>query len=254
VLLGGEGMSFVVGDGWEHPPPPAGFRQVDPAIWEDLEVDLSTDDWPFLYMPERRYPTTYLAMILALLVVSFLLVRGLGLGGKGTFSPPCFFLGAGFMLVETKAVTELALAYGSTWWVVGLAIGAILLMAFLANLVVMRWGAPRARISYGFLFAALLAGLTLPGLVLAALPEQVAGLALTGLLTLPLFFSGFAFSAELARSRSVASAFSSNLLGAMLGGFLEYNSMFLGFNALYVLALALYALAFFSTTALSKAA
>jgi len=39
----------------------------------------------------------------------------------------------------------------------------------------------------------------------------------------------------------------SNLLGAMLGGFLEYNSMYFGFRSLYVLALGLYALAFLTT-------
>ena len=35
-----------------------------------------------------------------------------------------------------------------------------------------------------------------------------------------------------------------NLVGAMLGGLLEYNSMYLGFRALYLMAMVLYALAF----------
>jgi hypothetical protein len=39
-------------------------------------------------------------------------------------------------------------------------------------------------------------------------------------------------------------ALSSNLLGAMLGGFLEYNSMYFGFRSLYFLAIAMYLLAF----------
>ena len=43
---------------------------------------------------------------------------------------------------------------------------------------------------------------------------------------------------------SVAVALSSNLLGAMLGGFLEYNSMYFGFRSLYFLAIAMYLLAF----------
>jgi hypothetical protein len=37
-----------------------------------------------------------------------------------------------------------------------------------------------------------------------------------------------------------------NLLGAIVGGLLEYNSMYLGFQALYVMAMACYALAFVS--------
>jgi len=39
----------------------------------------------------------------------------------------------------------------------------------------------------------------------------------------------------------------SHLLGAMLGGFLEYNSMYFGFRSLDVLALVLYAITFLTT-------
>jgi len=67
----------------------------------------------------------------------------------------------------------------------------------------------------------------------------------SALLTLPLFFSGVAFSTELKRTASVAGALSANLLGAMLGGFLEYNSMYLGIRALYFIALVMYGLAAF---------
>jgi len=37
-----------------------------------------------------------------------------------------------------------------------------------------------------------------------------------------------------------------NLLGAIFGGMLEYNSMYFGFQFLYLLALALYGLAWLS--------
>ena len=39
------------------------------------------------------------------------------------------------------------------------------------------------------------------------------------------------------------SALAANLFGAMLGGFLEYNSMYLGFSSLYPLGMVLYGLA-----------
>ncbi len=48
------------------------------------------------------------------------------------------------------------------------------------------------------------------------------------LVQLPLLFSGI---------------MAANLLGAMLGGLLEYNSMKFGFQALYVLGIAVYGLA-----------
>jgi hypothetical protein len=69
----------------------------------------------------------------------------------------------------------------------------------------------------------------------------------TGIITIPLFFAGVAFSTELRRSQSVAVALGSNLLGAMLGGCLEYNAMYFGYRSLYVLAMAVYALALLTT-------
>ena len=38
----------------------------------------------------------------------------------------CFFLGAGFMLIETKSITEIAKYYGSTWLVTSFVIISIL--------------------------------------------------------------------------------------------------------------------------------
>ena len=52
------------------------------------------------------------------------------------FSYSCFFLGAGFMLIETKSITEMAKIFGSTWLVTSVVIGSILLMAFFANYLV----------------------------------------------------------------------------------------------------------------------
>ncbi|MDH3457610.1 MAG: hypothetical protein OER90_12300 [Gemmatimonadota bacterium] len=210
----------------------------------DLLADISTDDWPFFYMPARTYPASYIAMIVVLLAISLVFVKQLAPGGSGSWSLPCFFLGAGFMLIETKGITELALVYGSTWVVVGAVIAAILLMAFFANLVVIRWGAPRPSVTYGLLVGSLVLGMVVSRWAVAGLAPGLSQIVLTALLTLPLFFSGFAFSTELKRSASVAVALSSNLLGAMLGGFLEYNSMYFGFRSLYVLAIAMYLLAF----------
>lgn len=243
-------MTFLHGPGLDRSEfiPPASFELRGAGDWSHVEADVSTDDWPFLYMPERRYPQTYLAMVLLLLALSMLLVRGfLGNIGSVGFSLPCFFLGAGFMLIETKAITELALAFGSTWQVVGLTIAAILSLAFLANLLVMRRGAPPAPWTYAALGLAVLLGLFLPRWILGASSPMVDGLLMTAVLTLPLFFSGFAFSSELVRSTSVGAAMASNLLGAMLGGFLEYNSMYFGFRSLYWLALGLYLLAFLTS-------
>ncbi|MDO8689036.1 MAG: hypothetical protein Q7R39_03340 [Dehalococcoidia bacterium] len=225
-------------------------RFADPAI----HADESTDDWPFFYMPLREYPISYVVMILLLLAISSVFVRGLVPASGGGFSFPAFFLGAGFMLLETKGITELALAFGSTWFVISAVITAILILAFLSNFVVMRLGNPAPLITYALLSVSIIAGLGLSFINMGAVTPWLSRLIMTAVLTLPLFFSGFAFSAELRRSSSVAATLSANLLGAMLGGFLEYNSMYFGFRSLYVFALVLYGIAFLATIRLKNQA
>lgn len=212
---------------------------------ERIVTDVSTDDWPFFYMPVRAYPMSYVVMILILLLVSLVSIRQITPGAREGFSVPCFFLGAGFMLIETKSITELGLTYGNTWMVISAVIVGILIMAFLANLFVIRFGSPSPFLIYGLLACFLIAGMSFSGANLAFLPFKLDKILITALLTAPLFFSGLAFSSELDQHSQVPTALSSNLLGAMLGGFLEYNSMYFGFRSLYILALVMYALAFF---------
>jgi hypothetical protein len=195
-------------------------------------------------MPIRKYPLSYIMMFAILLIISLICIRQFIPEIKSSFSPSCFFLGAGFMLIETKGITELALVYGSTWIIIGAVITAILMMAFGANLLVIRIGIPRPVTTYGLLCASLILGFCLSASPLNTPSLWFNRITMTILLTIPLFFSGFAFSSELQKSASVAVALSSNLLGAMLGGLLEYNSMYFGFRALYILALIMYGLAF----------
>jgi hypothetical protein len=61
--------------------------------------------------------------------------------------------------------------------------------------------------------------------------------------TLPVAFSGILFSVALRRTKSIASAMSMNIVGALFGGALEYLAMWLGYEALYVIAIGLYAVA-----------
>ena len=68
---------------------------------------------------------------------------------------PFFFFGSGFMLVETKAITELGLHLGGTWFVIATTILMVLLMAFLANLMVQRKLVPRTGIAYAGLLMSL---------------------------------------------------------------------------------------------------
>ena len=65
-----------------------------------------------------------------------------------------------------------------------------------------------------------------------------------GLLTLPLFFSGIVFSTLIGRADvNISTALAYNLMGALFGGLMEYNSMYFGFSFLYLLAMGFYFLA-----------
>ena len=62
------------------------------------------------------------------------------------------------MLVETKCITEIAKIYGSTWMVTSFVIGAILIMAFIANILVIKKIRLNILQIYLFLFFSLFVG------------------------------------------------------------------------------------------------
>ena len=74
-------------------------------------------------------------------------------------------------------------------------------------------------------------------------------------LTIPLFFSGFVFSSLIAKpGQNISTALAYNLMGALFGGLMEYNSMYFGFAFLYLLAMGFYGLAWVFSLEPSKAA
>jgi hypothetical protein len=61
-------------------------------------------------------------------------------------------------------------------------------------------------------------------------------------MALPLFFAGIIFATSLRDLTTVEVAFGSNLLGAVVGGMLEYSSLMFGIRALYLIAALAYVL------------
>jgi len=216
-----------------------------------LHADVSLDDWPFFYMPERIYPVSYLIMIFQVLLLSLFV-------GVNFFSErpkfghlPFFFLGAGFMLIETKGITEMGLTFGNTWQVIGIVIASILIMAFLGNCAVQWLNIRRPLGPYLLLFASLVVGwYVAKSGGFASTP--VGRLETAIVLTLPLLFSGIVFSTLLSSKGHISAMMAMNLLGAVCGGLLEYNSMYFGFQFLYLIAMGCYLLAFVSGLALPK--
>ena len=208
-----------------------------------LEADMSTDDWPFFYMPRRVYPVSYLVMICQILLLSVFVTRSFLVEKPQLTYLSFLLLGAGFMLVETKAITELGLTFGNTWQVIGIVIAGILTMAFLANLTVQWLGIRKPLVPYLFLWGSLALGWAIAGQ--GGFPSTTAGrLEAAIVLTCPMFFSGMVFSSLLGSKGNVSTIMAMNLVGAVCGGLTEYNSMYFGFRFLYLVAMAFYVLAF----------
>ena len=240
---------------WALPPnllKDAGFKDRT-ALYANspLRVDASTDDWPFFYMSQRVYPVSYLVLIAQVLLLS-LLITGNFISEKPKFNHLAFFfLGAGFMLVETKGITEMGLTFGNTWYVIGIVIASILIMAWLGNCAVQLLNIRRPLIPYLCLWAALSIGWLISRA--GGFPSTPLGrLETAAVLTCPLFFSGIVFSTLLSAKGEVSGMMAMNILGAICGGLLEYNSMYFGFRALYVIAMACYLAAFVSTVVSSS--
>ena len=64
------------------------------------------------------------------------------------------------------------------------------------------------------------------------------------LVAAPIFFAAFIFGRSYKQTADVDLAFASNLLGAVIGGLIEYSSLVIGFRKLWLIALGLYALSY----------
>src|SRR6266576_3794256 len=205
----------------------------------------ATDDYPFLYLQQRTIPGFYLLTLALILAAALLLIRI----GAGALRPmgrylDLFLMGAAFLLLETKNVVQFALLFGTTWFVNSLVFVGILLAVYLAIEVARRieLGPPWR------LYAALLAALTVAWLVppdlllgLTVVPRFIVAIVVA---FAPVFLANLLFAS---RFRDVAAsnlAFATNLLGAMLGGVLEYASLVTGYRALLIVIALLYAGAF----------
>lgn len=237
--------TFIVTKGQTRLPSRPVIFEVPMAI--DLDATrVTTDDWPFLYLRPNTFPTGYVTMLVCILVCAAAGARiafGKRLYGSG-FDPVLFLMGAAFLLIETRGVTDLSLLFGSTWIVNSSVFAGVLVMALAANLAVQRFR-PRDLTPYFVaLFAALLISYLVRPSQLLALPLLGRGIAGGLLNALPIGFAGVIFSTLLSRSEDATSSLGSNLVGAMVGGCLEYASIATGLRFLTAIAIALYGAAF----------
>jgi hypothetical protein len=203
------------------------------------------DDRPFLYLKDRTVPPIYLITLGLILAVSLLSVR-LVAGPYRRMRPyaDLFLLGVAFLLLETKSVTGFALLFGTTWVVNAIVFAGVLVAVLAAVEVTRRFRTPSLPVMYGVLLAGLVLAWLVPNAWLLSLPVPLRAVAAVTVAFLPIFAANVVFAKRFADTADGTTAFGANLLGAMVGGCLEYLALVIGYQGLLVVAAVVYLGAF----------
>jgi hypothetical protein len=219
------------------------WLDIAPALVNAADITtLPSDDWPFLYLRGKLIPALNLRSIVLIAALSLLIMC--------MFSPvkllrpnwQMFFLGAGFMLLETKSVVHMALLFGATWIVNSVVFFAILVMILASNFYVLLVKPQKLAPYYALLFASLLLNILVPISCFLALQIWAKTLISCVVVFVPIFFAGLVFGVLFRDSSQPDVDFGSNIGGAILGGLCESLSLILGFSHLLIVAIVFYLL------------
>lgn len=209
----------------------------------------ASDDWPFPYLREPGISPVYALGLAFMLAFGLLAVWG-GIRTAGvrvaSFGPAYahfFLLGVAFLLLETRSIVTFSLLFGTTWYVNALVFFAILASVLAAIGVNARWPRRDPRLLYAGLATSLVVAYLLPPATLL-LDPPILRYAIAGAIAFaPVFFANLVFTHSFRDSQAADLAFAANLVGAMVGGILEWAALITGYQALLVVVAAVYALA-----------
>jgi hypothetical protein len=214
------------------------------TLWHGTSTDLPTDDHPFPYLASRTIPSFYLWTLGLILAASLIAVRtAAGPLRRMSGYLDLAFMGGAFLLLETKNIVQFALLFGTTWIVNSIVFAGVLLSVLAAIEVTLRLPLPRPVLLYAALLIALAVAWLVPQASLLALSLPFRLPAATALAFAPIFLANLVFAQRLQDSESSTTAFGANLLGAMIGGALEYLALITGYRVLLLVVGLLYALA-----------
>jgi hypothetical protein len=207
----------------------------------------ATDNHPFVYLDGNTIPWIYRITLGLILLASILLVR-LVAGPYRRMSGyvDLFFMGAAFLLLETKSIVQFALLFGTTWFVNALVTAGVLVSVLAAVEVSRHVVVRRPVLLYAALLAALIVAWVIPPSSLLALSPVPRFVVAVIVAFTPIFLANMVFAQRFRDVGDSTTAFGANLLGAMVGGVLEYASLIVGYRWLLVFVAVLYGLAFFT--------
>jgi len=223
----------------------------------DPKNQVGTDNWPFSYLFKPSIPSSYLYIISFILslsgavVFSFLKKYKSELSDKklswGKFLKiipwHMFFLGAGFMLLETKNIINFQLLFGSTWIVNSLVFVAILGLALTSAILIKLKLIINKKVLYFLMLFAITISVIFPLKSIIELPFYLKYLSAILISLLPIFFANLIFSSHFSNQNNAEISFGLNMIGAICGGLLEYLSMLYGYHFLLYAIGACYLLA-----------
>lgn len=209
------------------------------------QISPITDDRPFLYLKENKLPFSYIITLAFILIIS---ICALQLTNKAALTikshTDLFLMGTAFLLLETKSITQFALLFGTTWLV-----NAVVFTSILATVYIAIELTHRIKLNQTILCLLLITSLFIAWCVPTSALLNLAWLPRFFVATLlafaPILIANLIFADRFKQVEKSTLAFGANLIGAVLGGLLEYTSLMIGYHGLLVMIIGLYAFAIF---------
>ena len=239
---------YLAGPGFAHAAAPAGEAR---TAFEQraFTAVVPTDDWPYLYLPNPGVTGFYLTLMVIFLAfaagavawASPELRAGLRKGRGADLE--MFLFGVAFLLMETRFVTAMSLAWGATWVTSAVVFGSILGVILIGTLWMEVRPIPWRVASMG-LIVTLLASWLVPTDLLLSRTGAVRLALSAAYVGAPVFFAAACFGLRFGQRKNVDVALGWNLLGAVAGGLIEFFSMAVGLKALTLVVIGAYLGAF----------
>lgn len=209
-------------------------------------TEITTDDWPYLYLDEPRIPSLYYVLI-GLLILIYLRSAGKwearsAISGIDQTFWHFFFLGAAFLLLEVQNISKASVVLGNTWQVNAVIITSVLTMALLANWIVHKFPKLPVMPVYILLIGVSVSLYFVDLARFGFLPYATKAIVVGSLTSLPMLFSGIIFTRSFAETTNRSNALGANLIGALAGALLQSITFLTGIKALLLIVAALYLL------------
>ncbi len=212
------------------------------------QVSVPTDDWPFLYLKDHAIPElywSYLGVICLIVLGIFVFVLK---KSQAKFDLGFFFLGAAFMLLETKNVVQFSLLFGSTWITNSFVFTGLLCLVLLAIWIANFYRSNNLSPLYICLFVILVFGYIFPQNVLLQLPYFARLITAIILNFSPVFLANIIFALRFKKTKIAPMAYGANILGSFFGGLFEYTSLIWGYKNLMIFVTVFYLFSIIFTT------